>query len=385
MRVHLSGRFQHDDGAVAVTVAILAIVLIGLAAFTLDFGMAYAQRRALSTGADSAALAIVRQSYDKVIKDPSLTCNQLKTSGEAAASVTALTQINANAPYGDALASTAVQSPILDCVGPTSGTLQATVSVSKSIDTFFGGIFGVSTLDLNRTAAAALGVVNGVSGYLPIGVCTWQAQEIVKNGVVDANKIPPETRRREKIELNKVWKPGNDCAAGGSGNWGWLFCDGGGVPDLADAITNGCPEPLVLVPGSAGPPVVPPHFMIDGVTGDKGNSTGVSTAMSGRMDDVVAIPVYDSVTGPGGNATFRVIGFLSVRLCAYSANKEATPGACYRPGIDPVSGLDVTVDKKADALQVQYVAYTPAADFSALCNLGDKTCAFNAYVTKLIR
>ena len=378
MRVRVN-RNPHDQGAVAIIVAVMALVLIALAAFTLDFGMAYSQRRALSTGVDSAALAIVRENYDKVIKDPDLTCSELKNTEEAAAQTRALTQVNANKPFGMTVPASALQTPVLACVGAGGGILQATVTASKQVDTILGGLMGVSTLNINTTAVAALGVVNEVGGYLPIAVCTNEAQAIVANGVADGNAIPPEVGRREKIELDKVWKPDNDCGPGGAGNWGWLFCTSNGVPGLADNIKYGCANPLVLNPGT------PPSYTIDGTTGDKGNSANILTAMQSVMDKQVAIPVYDSKAEVGANTEYHVIGFLSVRLCGFSTNSKDEHGTCYSPGIDPISAEDVTVEKGEFALQVQFVEYTPAGSLSEVCALGDKSCAFNAYVTRLIK
>ena len=382
MRVFVN-RDPHDSGAVAIMVALLAVVLIGLSAFTLDFGMAYSQRRALSTGADSAALAIVRNNYEKVIKDPNLICSQLEATGESAAQTTALTQVNANKPFNMTLPASALDTDVLSCVGANGGVLQATVTVSKQVDTIFGGLFGVSTLNISRTAAAALGAANDVSGYLPIAVCTNEAQEIIKNAAADAAAgVGP---RHEKIELDKVWKSGNPCNTdgSGSGNWGWLDCKslGSGTPALAQAIPNGCPDPITLQPGP------PAYLFLEGMTGAKGNSNAVSDAISGIMDDKVAIPVYDTYTDTGTKTKYRIIGFLSVKLCGYAANKEATPGACYLDGIETLADPDedVSLGKKSNALQVQFVKYTPAGNVSDLCAIGDKTCSFNAYVTKLIK
>ena len=289
-------KHPRDTGAVAITVAILAFVLIGLAAFTLDFGMAYAQRRALSTGADSAALAIVRENYNKVIKDPSLTCSQLLASGETAAQTTALTQVNSNKPFGTTLPASSIQTPVLSCVGAESGILQATVTVSKTVDTIFGNIFGVSTLPISRSAAAALGAVNEVSGYIPIALCKDQADKILANAVKDANAVPAVVGRHELILIDKKWKGSDPCNTLGvaEGNWGWLYCSTNGASDLADTIANGCPQPLVIVPGSAGPPVVPDSVSMKGSPGNKGQSSQISDALASLMDTSVAIPVYDA-------------------------------------------------------------------------------------------
>ena len=378
MRVRL--RSGSDDGAVAIMVAILAITLITIAAFTTDFGMAYAQRQALATGTDSAALAIVRNEYNKVIQDPKLTCNDLRTAGGAAASTTALTQLNSNAPFGATLTASQVTAK-LECVGASLGTLQATVSVAKSVKTVLGGVAGVSTLDISRTSAAALGVANGVIGYVPIGVCTNQAQEIVDNAAKD-NPDGNAAYRHELITIDKTWNGASPCG-GGSGNWGWINCGGNGAPTLADGIQNGCSNPLTI-----NNTTTPASVTAPGTPGNKGNSGPVVSAMHTLINSntVSVLPVYSAVSGGGANVDYTVVGFLSVRICAYASNsKVAGPGACYVTSDPLVSNVANNVAVTSDSMQVQFVAYTPASQFSTLCTLGNKSCAFNAYLTKLIR
>lgn len=54
-------RMRGDDGAVAVLIALLAVVLLGFGALVIDVGILYAEKRELQTGADAAALAIANE------------------------------------------------------------------------------------------------------------------------------------------------------------------------------------------------------------------------------------------------------------------------------------------------------------------------------------
>ncbi len=54
-------RLSDDRGASAVTVAVMAVVLLGLAAIAVDAGAIYSERRGLQTAADAAALAGVQE------------------------------------------------------------------------------------------------------------------------------------------------------------------------------------------------------------------------------------------------------------------------------------------------------------------------------------
>ena len=53
-------RMKNDEGAVAVLVAILAVVMFGFATLVIDVGALYHERRQLQNGADAAALAVAR-------------------------------------------------------------------------------------------------------------------------------------------------------------------------------------------------------------------------------------------------------------------------------------------------------------------------------------
>jgi Flp pilus assembly protein TadG len=372
---------RDDDGVVAVLVALLSVVLMIVGAFTVDVGFAYAQRLALQTGADSAATAIVRSEQRKVLLSPTTTCAQLRDNDGAAASAIALNQINSNSVYGDAPTSSQVTAT-LSCTGSNGGILQAVVSVTYPVKSILGGFAGFSGYTLNRQATAVLGAVNGVSGFLPIALCTNQAQAVINDATVD---VPARstTYRHELVNLNKVWPTGTPCANGGAGNWGWLDCQGNSANSIADGIQNGCPETITLTSSTN-----PPSFTASGTPGDKLNAGPVDQAMATVMDKIRVVPVYNSVTSNGNNATYTIIGFLSVRLCGNEANHKTNTGACYVT-TDPLavtaSNPSGNVALVSNSLQIQYVDYTPVADISTLCGLGTVTCQYNVTATQLVR
>src|SRR5215510_3254036 len=53
-------KFREQDGAVAIIVAISVIVLLGIAAFVIDFGFAWVTTNQLQNAADAGALAGAR-------------------------------------------------------------------------------------------------------------------------------------------------------------------------------------------------------------------------------------------------------------------------------------------------------------------------------------
>lgn len=371
MRVQLI-RARREEGAVAVMTAILAVVLIGVAAFTTDFGMAYAQRQALATGADSAALGVVRAMYTSELKNPTGDCETLKAqynvvegNGSTKAKNIALAQVNANAPFGATIASSDVTAPLV-CLA--TGPLQVTVTANRTIDPILGGVLGGGPMNVSGTAVAALGVANQVRGLSPLALCSNQAQVIMDAHVVDA--AANKSDRAMLVAPDKVWKSGNDCDAGGSGNWGWLdFGQGNGADALGDMIIAGYNGTITLDTSKT-----PASFQAAAVPGNKGSNSHTHNAMQTIMDKVVTYPVYSKVTGNGNNTEYTVIGFMSVQMCGYD---KTIKGSCHDPAV-PMAG---------DDLQVRFANYTPAGQMGTgvgACAIGG-ACAFNAYVTKLLR
>ena len=356
MRVQLRSTRRHDEnGAVAILVALLAVFLLVLAGFTVDFGMAYSQKQALQNGVDSAALAIVHHEYESELTSPRM-CSVIQGADQATADAIALAQVNENAPFGQTLSAGDVHANLY-CIPATSGSgeLKVTVTVDKNVNTTFGQLAGISKIPVGGTAAAGLGVANGVHA-LPLALCTYQAQHILDDAKAD--KAAGSPYRTEHIQINKVWQDGSCDGSGGSGNWGWLDLGGGnGASALGDAVLNG--GTITLSAGGS---------TMDGTPGNKGNSGPVKSAMGQIMGQIETLPVYDTYSGHGANATYHVIGFLSVRLCAFAG--AGNPASCWDGNLGN------------DDMEVQYVDYTPIANIGTVCGVGEP-CAGNNYVTKL--
>jgi Flp pilus assembly protein TadG len=358
---------RREDGAVAVIVAIFTVVLLGIVAFTTDFGMAYAQRQALATGADSAALAVIHAEKVSQLANPTRTCSTAIASDAASDSTIALAQVNANAPFNAAIPASAITTT-LSC---PYGLLQATVVDNRTINTIFGGVLGRSTIGISRQAVAVMGVVDTVSGLSPFAVCTNQAQAIIAKHLLDVAASKPDSA--QLVSITKVWGSGTCDGGGGSGNWGWLdFGQGKGDSALGGELTTGDTfGPLTLDTSTT-----PPSYSISGTPGNKGNGKPVVDGMQTIMDNTITIPVYSTVTGNGANAQYTVIGFMTLQMCGYMANSKSALGKCYdstTPG----------VQLAGDDMQIRYLSYTAAGQVGTACAIGS-TCAFNSYVTKLV-
>lgn len=359
MRVQL----RHDErGAVALTVVGLLVPFLIISAFVVDIGMTYAQGRAFSTGADSAALAVVaaKRAVINASPDTPVTCASIVADDgvvHPSAHEIATAKAIANQPFNVGTVEGMTVSVSLRCVDkdgnpdPTGlGNLKATVTVTRDVPTTLGGIVGVPSLRSSKDASAALGVARQVSGIFPLGICESEANEIVANATAANSAGLPYPI--EQIAVDKVWKA--DCSVGGgSGNWGWLNCGSGvSAVDIGMYISQGCKADLTL----SG---TPPSVTIEGSPGNKINSANVTGPLDGALGKVYAFPVYERVNAHGSNTEYRIIAFIQLRLDHY--------------------------DKDGN-IYVQYVNYSPVGDINAICGIGGIECtAYNAWAIGLIK
>ena len=371
MRIQLSDP-RREDGAIAIIVALFAVILIVVAAFTTDFGMAYAQRQALATGADSAALAVIRAEHKSQLANLTRTCAAalaqdaaLASASPAKASTIALAQVNANAPFSATIAASDVTTT-LSCVSG-GAVLQVAVVVNRTMSPILGSVVGASPMQLSRQAKAALGVVNGAKNMSPITICINQAQDIITKHLADV--AASQADRAQLVPLDKVWGSGTSCdGGGGTGNWGWLDFGGGvGVQNLVDYLTGAYQTTLTLDNSTT-----PASYTMNGTPGVK-NAHGIRVAMNTIMDQITTLPVYSSIGGSGSGTTYKIIGFLSVKMCGYD-NRQF--GRCY----DSSPAVKMT----GNDIQIRYVDYIPAGQMGEVCPIGSP-CASNAYITKLLR
>ena len=231
------------------------------------------------------------------------------------------------------------------------------VTTRQNSPTFFGGILGHNGIVVVQQAQAVVAPAKTVVGLRPFGVCTGGAQSIIANPTIN-----------HTVDLNNT-----DLGCGGaSGNWGLLDFNGGAnsTGEFADWIVNGYNGPItsappVLIPGNPGAP----------------GPGALETEMSSILDEEITIPVYDLLSGSGNNAQFRVVGFLSAKICAWKFNNKGAPallgvGACFVSAAvpDPVP---------QNYLQVRYNAYVPIGEVSVVCTIGNVVCDLGTRLFKL--
>jgi len=169
----------NQRGTVSVTAILLVLALVGMAAMTIDIGHALLTQNQVQNASDASALAaggalgniylnLPRNQQQNLTRN--LTGNE-EAAIEAMATNTALAN-GASDLTSLALANNSVVLGVWNWPGggftPTTTRPNAVqVAVSRNgqsngpIATFFGGIFGVTTMNVNTVSTAALGVING--------------------------------------------------------------------------------------------------------------------------------------------------------------------------------------------------------------------------------
>lgn len=341
MRVPLMYRVwrpaAEERGAAAILSAIMITVLIGFMAFVTDFGMAYANKRGLQNGADSAALAVAQNIA--LQGSPTASCAQLATAWDNPSSqAVAEDYFSRNRPGGDS----AINHFDLVCVD-NGKQLVVEVGTSQNSPSFFGTLFGQDDIDIEQGAKAVVAPAKSVIGLRPFGVCKGVAEQIIAAPLIN-----------HTIRLDNV----NFGCGGASGNWGIIDFNGGSNPtgEVIDWILNGYNGPIsnsppVYIPGQPGAP----------------SPGSLEAAMNSVLDDEIVIPVYDLLSGSGSTAEFRVMGFLSTKICGWKFQNRNGQGSCFDP-------LVVPVPVPQNYLQIRYNAFIPLADIATNCTIGNFAC-----------
>ncbi len=268
------GHALHRDerGAVAVIVALCAVVIFGFAAYAVDLGHLWQERRQAVTATDAAALASAG--------DYAVGGNGCSSS---AGVYTAANQADASVIACD------------PTIRATSGYV--TVSTKVNVPYFFGQIFGASSNDITTRTTAQWGIPKSVAGLRPFGLCI-EANQQLKDWLAN----PVGSSGTVRITYGKS-QP-NACGTNVPGNWGVQDFDGGANSnnDIKNWTMYGYPGTV-----SVG----------DNILGDTGafsNSLDSGLSFLKSSGQSFALPVFDLATGNGSNARFHIVAFVIVKL-----------------------------------------------------------------------
>ena len=402
MRVQRVKRHQNDEGVVAILVAVLIVLLAGMAAFVTDQGLAYSRKRQLQTAADGAVLAAAKQLQDNAA--PGRTCASVLTAGQVGARASAVTYQALNGPSGSKLVTGPAPAGWSGDAGVAFrcnavGNAEVTVANTGTSPAIFGGLFGAGDYVLSRTATAAMGPPGAIVGLRPFAVC-----QTAVDALLAADAAHPGSA--QLITLDKVF---NASSSGGTatpcgsapGNWGTLDFNGGSNPVTDTSLWTDIGYNAVIDLGSGlsisfpGDPGFP--------SANAGNCSPAdgcqhTVKLDGALNDIIGrqsvLPVFDVVTASGANTTYRVKGFLGITLCGWKIGNNSgtipdpTYGglACYdgsTPGVQLPPGNGSTIN----AFQVRVTRFIPIGDISSFCGLTASpavACDTNLRLTQLI-
>lgn len=325
MRVQLRYRPRNQDGAVAVFVALLAVVLFVMSAFVVDLGVAFTSKRQLQTAADAGALAAAK----RFAEEPG-TCAELKAnfSDEAETAAEGIATANRPAQVSAHFGVSCLTS------GPYRGALQVTYRASGVTPTFFGGGVVGKEISTEREASAVV-YVPSKAKLRPYALCDLDIPAV--------DDLPTEVR---EIKMpGQAWS-GSDCAAAETGgNWWFVNCPGMATmnaAEVATALKEGCANDAEVVePQDPSSPTALSSSLtancndqsdvgpscLDADTGEANLVVPViAEAWEAILGETVLFPVFcttssvcnpSTVTGTGTNRVYPIFKLAPAVVCGY--------------------------------------------------------------------
>lgn len=261
---------QHEEGVVAVVVALLLTVMLGMGALVVDVGALYQEKRELQNGSDAGALAIAED------------CAQ-GNCGAATATAMGLASPNAE---DDATA--------VDGVAIDMGAQTVTVDTSTSdpgggsvIAYKFAQVLGFAGDTVHASATAQWSPPSRARAVpLAISKCEWD------RGTGGAAEGLPTGTLTITFHSGGGAEPCNGPAGQDvPGGFGWL--------DAANCVTD-------LTVENDG-------VWAESKTGNTPTGTGCSPSHF-AVGSTVLIPVFDQTEGQGTKAQFHLIGFAAFEI-----------------------------------------------------------------------
>ncbi len=340
LRVCVRSRRTQRRGAVAAMTVVSSGVLVGFAALAIDVGRLYNAKEEMQRTADATALAGAAKVLDKHrlmgTPDTSDDRNLIQAEISRFASLnkignTAPAVSSADVLVGYLTDPTNLSEPISTSDPNLINTVRVTIrrdsTLNGPIGLWFAQIFGIRNASLTATAAATF--KDGVTGWrvtaqsgnaellpLALHVNAWN-NLINRAGTVRDNYNFNETTRTISSgadgipELNLY--PGAGPTQLPPGNFGTvdIGSPNNSTADLSRQIRYGVSaEDLMWFGGEL--KLGPDGTLL--LNGDTGLSAGIKDDLEAIKGLPRAIPLFRSVTGPGNNSMFTVVGFAGIRI-----------------------------------------------------------------------
>ncbi|MCE9554103.1 MAG: hypothetical protein K8T91_12105 [Planctomycetes bacterium] len=348
--------FQHTSsvrrrkGAIAVLAAVLMVAFIAVVAFAVDIGYILKIRTELQRTADASALAAC---WEYLQSQPlATTVTQTLASVRSKASQYALSNavgnaspavdLNAaNAATGDLvlgyIANPSNPSAAMNYTDPTMfNSVQVRVQASEerngSTPFFFARIFGLSSLELEASATAAMN--RNIQGFQTptdgsnLGILPFALDEVTWNALL-AGQTPDSYSWDNGAKTVQSGADGvrevnlYPQGTGSPGNRGTvdIGSNNNSTADLSRQIVNGVSASDLAHHGGE------LRFNDQGtlsLNGDTGISAGVKDELASIIGKPRMIPIFRTVQGPGNNAQYTIVKFVGVRILAVKLTGSAS-------------------------------------------------------------
>lgn len=349
-----------DRGAVAIVVAALSVVFIGLAAFTVDFGQTFVVKRQLAGASDAGSLAAARDLGGRLGS-----CLDSVTTVGDTARARAQDYVDDNTTeIGGQVANLqlGVDGFDIDCTEPYG---RVGVGVEQRVPSAFGAIFGIGSVATGGRATALFGVAQSAAQVRPFAMCSGspEFEALIATGAVTA----PEAR--PTVFLHPKRSP-SACPAANT----WTTVDLRSGPDANDNADEDCATVDVWV--QAGSPC-------ENEKGTYTNADFVDPAtlveqMRATTGAVIAVPTYSSA----GDDGLAVDGFVAFRVCSWRLGAGAADASA------PTSCSDQLQRDAEEAegnlyIEARYEGTVLPGQVDLLCALGSP-CDQGVHVTMLV-
>jgi len=307
-------------GATLVFVALLLVVLLGVAALVVDIGYAAVVRNELQNAADAAALAGARQlgaNYEPlsmadqqayVCDRATVTAPVIAVAGQNLAANAPISVLGADIVIGKWDATT--RGPIVEDLNQPDAvqvTVRRDSEINGPVSTFFARVLGINTYDAGATATAAL-----------TGTMKVDPGELIPVGLSKDWFDSTPTFCGQPIKFN----PSN--AASGCAGWNTFTRWPANTAYLRDTILEGWLSGSFTPPGAEWPV----DFVFYGNTPGATLLTAFENLFNymktrDRDDDPdtwsVYVPVYDNGTGCSNpTGTLPIVGFAAAKITSIS-------------------------------------------------------------------
>jgi Flp pilus assembly protein TadG len=275
----MNARAQSERGQAMVLTLVFLVVLLGMAALVLDIGSWYRADRDTQSTADAAALAGAQSLPDDTSQAVTLASNYADKNGGGLQSATVSSSIASN------------------------DTIK--VKISRQTPGIFTKFFGHNSTTVGSSATARVAPLDQAMYVAPIVVNI--KHPALHCGGTEKRPIPCFGQPTE-LDLLNLHSPGGKDAAG---SFGLINLTGERTGNIGARTLAGWME--------RGYDHMMPLGKYDSAPSANFNDGQFQNALRDRIGDDVLFPIYDTLTGPGSNAQYNVIGWIGFHVTSYHA------------------------------------------------------------------